>query len=293
MLLILAACCFDRLGYMQAKMAFDSGTGTSTFDQGMNMVYKSFFIAAISTALSVSALAAPTPAAGKQTLSNVSGKNCTAAPSGQDTRDGVAAPGRDANDFNLDGLNNPCRLVDGSVGNDLSKGGDGSLSSQANVRLSASSQVNQYSDTDVAQVQKRFDAVTLSMANNKSGSQLNVYQSQGLNKINLNTLSSQDKLFGQGLNNKNLGSISPLDDLFDWESHKNTDRQIEAFNGSNGNRPAHIENPGRQNPGGLSGSAPGTAPSVSAVPEPATYATMLAGLACLAIALQRKTVSTR
>jgi hypothetical protein len=276
------------------QMIFPSRIGTGTFDQGMNMIYKSFFIAGILTALSASALAAPAPAAATQTPTNISGKNCAPVPAtAQNTRDGVTGLDRGANNFDMDGLNNPCRLVDGSVDNNLQLDVDGSSPIQANAR-NANSQVNEYSNSDVAKTQNRFDAGALSMATNKSGKQLHAYQGQGLNETNLNTASSQSNLFSQGLNSANRGPIRAQDNLFDWESNNNADGWADAFNGRERNQPVSIEsNPVRQAPGVLSGSVPGTTSPVSAVPEPATYLTMLAGLACLGIALGRKAVSTR
>jgi hypothetical protein len=266
----------------------------------MNMVYKSFFIAAISIALSASASAAATSAAARQTPSNVSGKNCAAVPAAeQNTRDGVTGLERGTNNFDMDGLNNPCRLVDGSVDNNVQLDVDGSLSNPANARINANSQVNEYSNTGVAKIQSRFDAGALSMAINKSGNQLHAFQGQGLNATDLNTSSSQSSLFSQGLNNTNRGPTRSQDN---WESNNNANGEsnnnangrIDAFSGLERNQPASVEsNPVRPAPGGLSGSVPGPTSPVSAVPEPATYVTMLAGLACLGIALRRKAVSTR
>lgn len=275
-------------------MAFPSRIGTGTFDQGMNKICKSIFIASISTALSASALAASTSAAATQTPTNVSGKNCAAVPAaGQNTRDGVNSLERGANNFDMDGLNNPCRLVDGSVGSNLQSGNnvDGSLSGQANARINANSQISKYNNTDVANSQSRFDAGALSMATNKSGKQLHAYQGQGLIETNLDTASSQSNLFSQGLNNTNRGPIRSQDNLFDLVSNNNADGRIGAFNGLEQNQAVSIQNtPARQAPGVQSGSVPFTTSPVSAVPEPATYVTMLAGLACLGFALRRKAV---
>ena len=258
------------------------------------MLYKSFFIAAISTAFSASALAAPTSAPAKQTPSNVSGKNCAAVPAAeQNTRDGLTGLDRSTNNFNMDGLNSPCRLVDGSVENDLQLSVDGPSPSQTNARINANSLIND-GNTDLGKIQNRFDAGAPSMVINTGGKQLHAYQGQGPIETKLNTSSSPSNLFSQGLNSTNRGPIRSQDNLFDWESNNNADGRIDAFNGREQNQPVSIEsNFIRQAPGVLSGSVPSTTSPVSAVPEPATYVTMLAGLACLGLALGRKAISTR
>lgn len=234
----------------------------------MNEVRRSTFLTACLTVLSASVLAAPT-----MPLQQMSAQaNCAAVP-----MDAPRGPGSQwahvsnvlhgSDDADLVGLNGPCRLVDmpGERHVGLNDGIDIESLKQINAWLEAISK----DENDDGEQLRDTDAGLVTVAIDNSDKQLHVYLGLGVDKANLGPLGSQDAWPDSDYNHSPGSRIDIA--LGDTNQQYHADTRTNAR---------------RQGMEAMSGhSAP---PPLPAIPEPATYATMLAGLACLCVVLRRK-----